>query len=165
MAAGDKAYYSDIELAIRPPMGRMVQTVPQTGIASNVMTAATFTTEEIDTHNFHDGTILPSRVTPTISGRYWAHVGISLTGATDYTACEAVIRVNGAAKPPAFRFTPSAASQTLVYGTSAIVEIDASVNDYFEGAFRAVKTAGTVATVISSQYATTLQWRYFGPLV
>ena len=140
------------------PAGRMVQSGAQTGILNNVLTACTFTTEDFDTHGFHSTSVLTSRVTPTVSGLYDVRGGVSITGQTDYTTVEAVIRFNGNAIAPAHRITPSAGSQTLVIPATAFVVCNGST-DYFEIAFRLQRSgAGTSGTVVSSQFASVLEW-------
>jgi hypothetical protein len=165
MAAGDRIFWTDVDEAIEPPAGRLVQTVAQTGIASGATTAATFTTEDLDSHNFHSTGALTSRVTPDVAGWYEVDGSISLAGATDYTILEAFVRKNGSTGiAPAYRTTGvSASSQTLVFGTRAKVECNGST-DYFEICFRITKSAGTISTVISSQFASVLEWRYVRPL-
>lgn len=163
MAAGDRIYWTDVDEAIEPPCGRLVQTVSQTGIASNTLTAITFTTEDLDTHNFHSTSSNTSQVKPTVAGWYRVHGTASIAGATDYTMAETVIRKNGNALAPATRlWVTTSSSQTLLIPATALVEVNGST-DYFEVAFRAIKGAGTVATVISSQFASVLEWEYVRP--
>jgi hypothetical protein len=163
MAAGDKSFWSDVANAISPPQGRLVQQAAgvQTGIVSGTATAVTFGagSEDLDTNNFHDTATNNSRVTPTVAGWYRVHGAIALAGATDYTILEAFIRKNGSTGlPPAYRSTgASASAQTLVFGTSALVQCNGST-DYFEICMRITKTAGTISTVFSSQFACTLEW-------
>lgn len=167
VAAGDEITAADLtaleDLTINGPIGRLIQTVAQTGIASNTATAITFTTEDIDSHGFHDTGSNTSRVTPTIAGYYRVHGSVSLAGATDHTIVEAFIRKNGATgMPPAFRLATTFGNQTLVFGATALVEVNGST-DYFEICLRATKTAGTIATVISSQFASALEWTLAQP--
>lgn len=168
VAAGDEITASDItsleDLTINGPIGRLIQTVAQTGIASNTATAATFTTEDIDSHNFHDTGSNTSRVTPTIAGVYRVNGSISLAGATDYTILQALIRKNGSTSlPPAYRSTGvSTSAQSLVFGTTALVDCNGST-DYFEVVLIVSKTAGTISTVISSQFACVLEWTLAKP--
>lgn len=162
MAAGDEITWADIDeiqdQTIRAPIGRLVQTVAQTGIASNTTTAVTFTTEDIDSHNYHDTGSNTARVTPLMAGTYAVNGSVSLAGAADHTIVEAFIRKNGATGvAPSFRLAATFGNQTLVYGTRALVECNGS-SDYFEVCLRVTKTAGTVATVISSQFASVLEW-------
>lgn len=167
-SAGQKVIASDIDTiedeTIRAPIGRLVQTVAQTGIASATITAITFTTEDVDSHSYHDTGSNTSRATPTLAGWYRVNGSASLVGATDYTIIEVAIRQNGATVlPPATRFTPNATSATLVLGATALVSCNGST-DYFEVIFRATKGAGTISTVISSQFASVLEWEFVRPL-
>jgi hypothetical protein len=164
-AAGDEVVSADVseleDLTTGKPIGRLVQTVAQTGIASNTATAATFTTEDLDTHNFHDTGSNTSRATPNIAGIYNVRGSISLAGATDYTILQCLIRKNGSSSlPPAYRSTGVAASaQTLVFGTQAFVDCNGTT-DYFEVVLIVSKSAGTISTVISAQFACVLEWVY-----
>lgn len=163
MAAGDKAFWSDVDEAIARPSGRLVQTVAQTGIASATVTPLTFTTEDLDSHNFHSTSVNTSRVTPTTPGWYNVKGSVAFVGATDYTVNEAFIRQNGSVGvPPAGRFTPSASAQTLVLGCTAKVFCNGST-DYFEVCLRATKAAGTIGTVISAQFTSVLEWEFDRP--
>lgn len=163
MAAGDKAFWSDVDEAIARPAGRLVQAVAQTGIASATSTPVTFTAEDLDSHNFHSTAVNTSRVTPTVPGWYNVKGGVAFGGATDYIVNESFIRQNGTVGlPPANRITPSASSQTLVLPCAAKVFCNGA-GDYFELCLRATKTAGTISTTISSQFTSTLEWDYDRP--
>lgn len=166
MPAGDNAFWSDVARALDPPMGRLLQTTVQSGIASAAATAATFGagSEDLDTHGFHDTAVNTSRVTPNVAGWYRVNGGVALAGATDYTSIEVRVRKNGATNlAPATKYSSGAGSLTQVAVASALVSCNGS-GDYFELVFQANKTAGTVATVISSQYTTVLEWEYVRPL-
>ena len=143
------------------PAGRMVQTVAQTGIANNTITAMSFTTEDLDTDNAHNTVTNNTRVTPTRAGWYRVHGSVAFTGQTDYTALEALIRTGGSLSlPPAGRMQPSATSTTLLVPCTALVFCNGS-SDYFELCYRAVRSgAGTSSTVVSVQFATVLEWVY-----
>lgn len=97
MAAGDKAFWSDVANAIRPPTVQLIQQAAQL-IVSNLFTALTFGagSEDIDTDNFHDTAVNPSRITPTVAG-YYLLAGVYVTTArADYQNIGATIRKNGA---------------------------------------------------------------------
>src|SRR3982751_367898 len=152
---GDPIFASDINALIaassEKPAGRLVQTVAQTGIVNNTVTAVTFTTEQFDTAGFHSTSVNTSRVTPTVAGIYKVTGSVSISGATDFTAAEVVILDTGSAMPPAFRITPGATSNTLVLRATAYVECDGST-EYFEVAYRVARSgAGTSSTAVSSQ--------------
>lgn len=164
MAAGDKALWSDVDEFIAGPSGRLVQTVAQTGIFTATITPITFTTEDQDPYGYHSTSVNTSRVTPTVAGWYRVSGGVAYAGATDYTVIEAFIRENGSVGvPPAHRVTPSTTSQSLVLPVSAKVPCNGS-GDYFEICLRASKTAGTISTVVSSQFTSVLEWEYDRPL-
>lgn len=166
MAAGDRIYWTDVDEAIEPPCGRLVQTVAQTGVANNTSTALTFTTEDLDTHNFHSTSVNTSRVTPTVAGWYMVRGGGSFTGQTDFTGIEIFIRKNGSSGiPPATRLPhQGTTASTAVIQCSALVECNGTT-DYFEACFRLNRSgAGNGSTVISSQFASTLEWIYVRPL-
>lgn len=162
VAAGDPIYASTINDLIKygpnAYAGRLVQTVAQTGIVNNTMTAATFTTEAYDTGGFHSTSSATSRVTPTVAGIYRVKGAISAGGQTDYLAVEAAILFNGSAQPPATRFQPGASSQTTLVPASADIDCNGST-DYFEIGFRLNRSgAGTSGTTVSAQFATVLEW-------
>jgi hypothetical protein len=137
--------------------------VAQTGIATNTTTAVTFTTEDLDSEGYHDTGALTSRVTPLVAGYYDVRGSVSIAGAADHTILEAVIRRSGSTSlAPAFRLAATFGNQTLVFGTQAFVECNGTT-DYFEVCLRVSKTAGTVATVISSQFASVLEWKLTRP--
>jgi hypothetical protein len=143
------------------PAGRMVQTVTQTGLANNTIVAMSFTTEELDTDNYHNNVTNNTRVTPSKAGWYRVHGSVAFSGQTDYTAVEAFIRFNGASGlPPAFRITPGVTSTTVVGGCTALVLCNGTT-DYFELCYRATRSgAGTSGTTISVQFATVLEWQF-----
>ena len=160
---GDIIYAADINAifnaTLDKPIGRLTQAVQQTGIVNNTMTAATFTTEVFDTHDFHSTSVNTSRVTPTTEGTYLVRGSVAIQGQTDYTTVEVVILKNGTAQPPATRLPPTTASQTTMLPASCYVDCNGST-DYFEIGFRLNRSgAGTSGTAgISSQFATTLEW-------
>lgn len=161
---GDDVLAADINQLLGKPRVRLVQAVVQTGIASNTVTPATFTTEVMDTHNFHDPVTNNSRITPTIPGTYRFDGGVAFGGQADYTALEAFIAVNGTGLPPAGRIQPSATSTTLVVVTGSVIVDMNGTTDYAELRFRHVRSgAGTAATVISSQFATVFQCELVAP--
>lgn len=167
VASGDEITAADLtgleDLTIRAPIGRLVQTVAQTGIASNTTTAVTFTTEDLDPDGLHDTGSNTSRVTPTVAGHYRVCGSVSIAGAADHTIIEAFIRRSGSTGiAPSFRLAATFGNQTLVFGTTALVECNGTT-DYFEICLRVTKTAGTVATVISSQFASVLEWKLERP--
>lgn len=143
--------------ASKKPVGRLVQAVAQTGITNNTMTAVTFTTEELDTGGFHSTSVNTSRVTPTVAGVYRVHGAVSAIGQVDYASVEVAILVNATAVAPATRFNPGSAGQTTVIQAEALVTCNGST-DYFGVGFRLQRASATSGTVVSSQFASVLEW-------
>lgn len=157
---GDPVTADALDEQFDPPTGRIRQGTAQTGIASNAQTAITFAaTDELDTHDFHNPASNNERVLPTVPGWYRVTGAVSLAGAADYTIIQAVIRKNGTGLAPAFRLAAAFTNQTLVFGTTALVECNGTT-DYFDVALQVSKTAGTISTVISVQFASTLEWEF-----
>lgn len=143
------------------PAGRLRQGTAQTGIVNSTATAITFTaSDEIDTDGFHSTSTNTSRVTPTVAGLYQVQGGVAIAGATDFTAVQAYLALNGSALAPAHRITPGTASQTLVLPVSALIQCNGST-DYFEIYYVATRSgAGTSSTVVSAQFACVLEWLF-----
>ena len=132
MAAGDKAFWSDVANAIRPPIVRLIQAAAQS-IPNVTSTALTFAagSEDIDTHNFHDTVTNNTRVTPTIAGYYQVTVTYA-SSANTATQLYAVVAKNGAGVQPLVRQTPAATSSAKSVQATAIVSMNGST-DYIEG--------------------------------
>jgi hypothetical protein len=166
MAAGDKAYWSDVTNAVNPPSGRLVQQAAGVhAVANNAMVAMQFGagSEEWDSPGFHDTVTNNSRVTPTVAGKYLVHGAVSLAGRSDYSSIEAVIAKNGTAVPPASTIAVGASNTTEVHNASALVSCNGTT-DYFEVQARQVNVAAaSVNTVVSAQFASVLEWVYIGP--
>lgn len=131
MAAGDKAFWGDVALAVYPPI---VQLVAQSGGQSLTSAAALSFgagSEAIDTHNFHDTATNPTRITPTIPGIYRLNASV-LCAANTFTKILMVFRKNGANVPPLIPFHPdAAASQDTGFQLDALVQANGT-GDYFE---------------------------------
>lgn len=161
---GDPVTADALDEQFDPPMGRIRQGTTQTGIATNTQTAITFTaTDELDTHDFHNPASNSDRVLPTVPGWYRVHGAVAIVGATDYTRAESALSKNGSPLAPAHCISPSASAQTLVLPTSALISCNGTT-DYFSITMRVLKTAGTSATVVSAQFASTLEWKFERPL-
>jgi hypothetical protein len=138
------------------PIGRLVQAGAQNILTGSGLTGIIFSAEEIDTHNFHSTAVNNTRVTPTVAGYY--RVDGTVFYAANTVANEAVIRKNGSsAIPPAARGVPVTGS-SVSWSTSVLIEIDGA-GDYFELCTRH-GSGGTLATVVSSQFASVLEWEY-----
>lgn len=131
MAAGDKAFWSDLANAVNPPI---VQLVAQSGGQSLTAAAALSFgagSEVIDTHNFHDTTINPTRITPTIAGTYRLTASV-LCAANTFTKILMVFRKNAANVPPLIPYHPdAAASQDTGFQLTTLVQANGTT-DYFE---------------------------------
>jgi hypothetical protein len=163
---GDPVTADALDEQFDPPMGRLRQGTTQTGLASAAVVAITFAaTDELDTHGFHDPASSNTKVTPTVPGWYDVRGGVSLAGQTDFTVVQAVIGKSGASfLAPAHRITPSASAQSLVLPVQALVQCNGTT-DYFELYASATRSgAGVWATVISSQFACVLEWKFERPL-
>jgi hypothetical protein len=143
------------------PIGRCAQTVAQSGWANNTGIPITFTTEDVDSGNAHNNVTNNTRITPTKAGWYRVHGSVSFAGQTDYTTIEVFLRSNGTGGyPPAGRISPSAANQTLVIGTTALILFNGTT-DYVELLARTVRSgAGTSGTVVSTQFASVLEYQF-----
>jgi hypothetical protein len=132
MPAGDKAFWSDVADAIRPPIVRLIQAAAQS-IPNVTTTALTFGagSEDIDTHNFHDTATNPSRVTPTKAGYYQVTVTYAASSNTA-TQLYAVVMKNGASIQPLVRQTPAATAAAKSVQATAIVSMNGTT-DYVEG--------------------------------
>lgn len=166
MAAGDKAFWSDIANLVNRPSGRLVQQGAGThAVAHNTMVSMQFGagSEDLDSHNFHDTVTNNTRVTPNVAGWYDVHGAVSLGGRTDYLNLEAVIAKNGSPIPPADKISPGANNTTEVRNASALVFCNGTT-DYFEIQARHNNTAAvSVNTVVSAQFASVLEWKYERP--
>lgn len=153
---------TDVDVIAKPPAGRLVQQsgATQGPFSSGTLAAITFgaSSEELDTHGFHSTSSNTTRVTPTVAGWYRVNGAVSFTGSGSYTSLEARIRTNGATNiAPAGKISPGAGSATQVIGCSTLVSCNGS-GDYFE--LIGVGTGASWSTVVSSQYASVLEWKY-----
>jgi hypothetical protein len=148
---------TDVGLIYSRPAGRLVQTVTQT-LGHNTGVPITFTTEDLDTANYHSTSSNTSRVVPLKAGWYRVYGTVSFTGRTDYTTIEATLDLNGTALAPAHRIPPTTVNQTLVIGTTALIQVNGST-DYFELLARHVNGASaSSSTTVSTQFACVLEW-------
>lgn len=148
------------------PICRLVQLVTQVGIANNTITAITFTSEDVDTHGFHDNAVNTSRITPTVAGWYRFNGAVAWAGQTDYTGVEAYIRPNaGSGLAPAGKYGGSGAvATTLVAPTGDVWYLMNGTTDYMELMGRHIRAgAGTSSTVISSQFTSVFQCEFMRP--
>lgn len=100
-ASGDKVVASGISTiegyTTGAPICKLVQQASQTALVSAADTVLTFGTssEEIDTHNFHDESTNNTRVTPSTAGYYRLMVTGTYQFSTTITAAHCFVRKNG----------------------------------------------------------------------
>lgn len=133
VAAGDPIESSDVttieDYTIRKPLVRLVQSVAQL-LANNTETAITFTTEDIDTHGFHDSASNTTRISPTIAGYYRFTGTLFLSSNAGTTLLSSAIGKNGVAQNGRGRETTQNTS-TRSNNCFAILAANGT-NDYFE---------------------------------
>jgi hypothetical protein len=163
---------SDVDTAFAVPLCRLVQSVVQTGLANNTLFAVSFTSEDVDTHGFHDNATNNSRITPTVAGWYRASGGICFAARNDYTLLHAYYRKNGAtAIGPSARFVPvpqsTAQTQTLSQQANpgpALISFNGST-DYLELVGLSINLgSATFSTVSGGAQISTLEVEYIRPL-
>lgn len=135
VAAGDKVTSADTttieDYTIRMPLVRLVQAVAQS-IPDNVPTFLTFTTEDIDTHNFHDNTTNNDRITPTIAGYYRVRGAFCPAARSDFNTLLIQTAKNGTLQAPSERrpFGGTSVGSSYTIETDALLSANGST-DYF----------------------------------
>lgn len=165
MAAGDKAFWSDIADAIRPPCVRLIQQLSQS-LTSGANAAITFGagSEDIDTHNYHDTAANTSRITPLKAGRYRVVGTVNMAASTTITILTAFIGKNGVAVQPFLRTKPGAANTTCAVLVSAVVEMNGTT-DYVELYGNQTTSGATaVSTQASGGVNSVLELEYIGTI-
>jgi len=159
VAAGERIYASDIPIE-EIPLGRMVQAVAQS-IPDAVITPLTWTTEDFDTHNFHDPVTNNSRVTPNIAGYYEIWGEYYSAAPVTPANLDAFIRKNGAGSiPSGNRGNDGALAQSR--GFHCMMTFNGTT-DYFEiCAFQ--DSAGATNTNVSARFTSYVEWKYLRPL-
>lgn len=164
VAAGAPINASDINAlnagTLAKPLVRLVQAVVQV-LADNTAVAVTFTTEDIDTHGYHDNVTNNSRITPLIAGYYTVRGAVMFEALATpvFTACW--IRKNGSTGlAPAARGPGSTNAQGAF--TAVLVSMNGST-DYVELVAQQ-DSAGADNTNVSSQYTSVLELIYERPL-
>lgn len=170
-AAGDKVLAADVddieEATTGKPIVRLTAQSTQ-NMTNNTNTAITFgaSSEDIDTHGYHDTTSNTSRVTPTKEGYYIVY-GVVMFGArADYTNVSAWIRKNGSSNlAGGQRFGPSSASSQVHSPAARAIVACNGTTDYVELVGIQVNAAvATQATNNSSQFSCMLEVTYDRPL-
>lgn len=144
------------------PLGRVVQSVAQT-LTDAVFAAVTFTAavDEIDTHNFHDPTTNPSRVTPTRAGYYRFTGTVWMATATTPVRTSIQFRKSGTGVAP----TQEDAFNGRQHSTPTVTCVQAmnGTTDYMElWAFQ--DSAGNINTFVSGAAASCMEWEFLRDL-
>lgn len=169
MAAGDKAYWSDIANTIDPPMGTLAAVGTQS-LADNTAVAITYGSgsEVLDTHGQHDPTTNPTRITPNVPGYYDITVTTFFGSRTDYSNVNSWVRTNGANNlAPAQRNGYNGIATASVQSQQTRVEHQPfnGTTDYFEHMAQQDNIANAAQiTNQSGQYTSVCSWRYVAPL-
>jgi hypothetical protein len=164
-AAGDEIVAADIteleDYTTGKPIGRMQQTVAQS-IPDNTQTALTFTTEDIDTHNFHDTGVNNSRITPTVAGYYRFDYCFYIGLMTTPVGADVMIRKNGSVVnfPSGDRIVGSASLELSMSGWTYLLMN--GTTDYVE-VMGYQNSAGAVNTSVSGRLASFCTWELIRP--
>lgn len=164
VSPGAKTYADDIndiaDATTSRPLVRMIQTVAQS-IPDATLTALTFSTEEIDTHGFHDTGSNTSRITPNVAG-YYRFTGTYMSGVpTTLVSVDCSLRKNGSTSfAPGSRGQAGAIAQSQP--TTAIISCNGTT-DYVElMAFQ--DSSGAVSSNVSSRFSSVFECEFLRPL-
>jgi hypothetical protein len=165
--AGGKVQAADITglaaLTTGMPLVRLVASSTQ-NLTNNTATAITFTgSEDIDTHNYHNPSTNPSRITPLIAGYYIAKGTVYFSSQTTYTGLEAGIGKNAAIQAPAGRRVPPLVAGAQSAEAQAMLLMNGT-SDYIE--LYAIQTnsgSSTFATNQSARYSCVLEVWFLRP--
>lgn len=164
VAAGDAVYAADLNQLLEKPMVRLIQQSAQS-IADATNVAITFGTssEDYDTHNFHNPSSNTSRITPTVAG-YYTFKGMAFMSASNtYTAIASTIAKNGTSLPG---FSRSDATTAVNSSRSQYVEMTLTADgssDYFE-LIVSQTSGGAKNTNVSSPLASVFECVFERPL-
>lgn len=155
--------------SINKPLVRLIQQSAQS-LASNTDVAITFgaSSEDVDTHGFHDTSTNTSRITPTVGGWYRLTGTVAYAADTDLVDYYASFGKNGSIITPRVR-TILASTATTSTGRAIQVVVMQQANgstDYFELFGRQLQAAA--ASLNTNAGATTLasvfECEYLRPL-
>ncbi len=147
----------------KKPLVRLVANGTQS-IPHNTSTALQFSTEEIDTNNFHDTATNNSRITPSKAGYYRLTGVVMMAARSDWTYIQVGINKNGTAVAPHNRVGPNANSTVRAVDVDCIQQANGST-DYFELSVLHVNTAAVaVSTNQSSQFSTVFECEFIREL-
>jgi hypothetical protein len=144
------------------PLVRLVAQSAQS-LADNVATAITFgaSSEDIDTHGFHDTTTNPSRITPNVAGYYRAVAAAVFEAQTTAVVSQTYVRKNGSTNMAAAgRTAPGTQAFSLM--ASVIVSCNGTT-DYVEMVMQQ-DSAGADNTNASVFLSSTFELEFLRPL-
>jgi hypothetical protein len=147
------------------PLVRLVQAATQS-LTNSTLTALTFgaSSEDVDTHGFHDTGSNTSRVTPTTAG--WYRINFTLVMPT--TAAISIIRAavgkNGTAVSPLTCNKPVAATNTAVTASATAMQQANGSSDYFEGLGLQTSGGALSTSVAAGGLTSVLEVEFLRPL-
>lgn len=164
VAAGDPVLSSDLttteDYTTRKPLVRLIaQTTQSLAHNTNVAIQYGASSEDIDTHNWHDTATNNTRITVTVNGYYTVrvHTHMGTASGTNYTQITASIAKNGTRVAPQTFMRPDAASNAGgTANTSALLSLAAG--DYVEHFASQVNGAATAqSTSVSVGFQSTFE--------
>jgi hypothetical protein len=169
--AGSRIAASDLNAVIAAttakPLVRLVQQSAQS-LASDTDTAITFgaSSEDVDTHGFHDTSTNTSRITPTLAGWYRLSGTVWLAADTDVTSFYASIGKNGSVVARNRLVLPSTATSSAFrsFAVTALLQANGST-DYFELLGRQLQAAAaSLNSNVATSFSSTFECVYERPL-
>ncbi|GAA0494702.1 hypothetical protein Ade02nite_19870 [Paractinoplanes deccanensis] len=150
------------------PLVRLQQMAAQS-LASNTATAITFgaSSEEIDTHGFHDTASNTSRITPTLAGYYRFTGTVWYAADTDVISYFAMLAKNGSIFAPRNEIVlPSTATSSLPRSANVTaIQAANGTSDYFELLGQQLQAAaGSLNTNIGGSLSSLFECEYLRPL-
>lgn len=141
------------------PIVRLTQAVVQS-IPNGADTAITFTTEDMDSHGYHDTATNNTRVTPTKAGIYTVEATFAVAGRADYTTVGVAVYKNGSPQAPRNRTGPNTSNAIRTVNTSALVSMNGTT-DYVEvWGIQSNAAAVAVNTSAGSSFASVLEMKF-----
>jgi hypothetical protein len=172
VAAGDPVSSANVtaseDYTIGAPIVRLIAQTAQS-LPNNTNTAITYgaSSEDIDTHGYHDTAVNPTRVTPLLAGYYEVsvHTHMATASATNYTQITAAIGKNGTRFEPQSFMRPDAASNAGgTAQTRAIVTMNGTT-DYLEHFGSQANGAATAQnTSASAGFRSTFEVKFVRPI-
>lgn len=150
LGAGQIVYEDDFKGA---RFCQLRQLSPGQTIPNNTLTALTFGagSEDFDDDNWHDTSVNPTRITPTIPGVYRARVKVVWSFNTSITACYCSLGKNGSAIDASGNHKPNSTNNVATFGgvVEALVYMNGTT-DYIEGSAAHVSTGSVSQTTNSA---------------